>query len=446
MGNMKDSGIEWIGMIPEEWNVSKIKYVAKFVNGDRGANYPSGDDMIDDGIIFVTSNNIHDTVLDNSPEISKYITGERYNLLGGAKLDIDDIVFCLRGSVGICAINKTETDGTVASSLVDIKPRNINADFLNYFLHSEISQHQTNLFTNGSCAANLSAENVANYYFIEPLRDEQQLIAEFLDDKVEKIDGILADLRKQVELLQKYKKSVITRAVTKGLDSSVPMKDSGVEWIGEIPESWEYKKLKYLLKQNCTNLRVGPFGSSLSGSDFKDEGYWVYNQRCVLDKNFAYNDTFVDEDKFHELYGFRVFPDDVLITTRGTIGKVAIVPHDASEGILHPCIIKFVLDEKLIDNKLIEYIFNDSEIIAEQIFRQSNSTTIEVIYSYTLKDLLLPVIPAGEQQHIIAYLDNICAKIDELINDKKAQIEKMEKYKKSMIYEYVTGKKRVKGV
>ena len=119
---MKDSGIEWIGEIPKGWKVPKIKYVAKFLNGDRGKNYPSGNDLTDSGIVFLTSNNIRGVVLDCTSDITKYITEKRYNILGGAKIRKNDIIFCLRGSVGNCAINKTENEGTIASSLVDIRP------------------------------------------------------------------------------------------------------------------------------------------------------------------------------------------------------------------------------------------------------------------------------------------------------------------------------------
>lgn len=216
------------------------------------------------------------------------------------------------------------------------------------------------------------------------------------------------------------------------------MKDSGIAWIGEIPEHWNIKKLKYLLKPNCVNMRVGPFGSALSGDDFKDEGYWVYNQRCVLDKNFETNDTFVDEYKYKELNAFTVDTGDMLITTRGTIGKVAIVPENCPVGILHPCIIKFVLNQDLINNELVEIIFNNSNMIMDQIMKKSNATTIDVIYSYTLKDLLLPVIPMNEQIEIIDFLDKKCFEIDDILVDLNKQVEILTAYKKSLITETVT--------
>ena len=211
---MKDSGIEWVGIIPKHWKTPKLKYVAKFYNGDRSSDYPSGNDMVDEGIIFISSNNIHNIEMDNSPEVSKYITEQKYKSLGGAKVNKNDIIFCLRGSVGICSINTTEDNGALASSLVDIRTVNGDARFINYFLHSTISEIQTRNFTNGSCAANLSAENVSNYYFLQPPIKEQKEIADYLDGKCAEIDTVIADKKAQLETLAEYKKSLIYEYVT----------------------------------------------------------------------------------------------------------------------------------------------------------------------------------------------------------------------------------------
>ncbi|MBQ8280097.1 MAG: restriction endonuclease subunit S [Roseburia sp.] len=211
---MKDSGVEWIGKMPEHWKLKHIKYVAEFINGDRSENYPSGNDMVDEGIIFVTSNNIHGLVLDTSLANSKYITEEKYKLLRGAKMQIDDIIFCLRGSVGMCAVNKSENEGTVASSLVVIRTKDIDADYLNYYLQSQYALFQTDLYTNGSCAANLSAENVASYYVLEPKPTEQRNIADFLEKKCTQIDFIIESKQKQLETIAEHKKSLIYEYVT----------------------------------------------------------------------------------------------------------------------------------------------------------------------------------------------------------------------------------------
>ena len=211
---MKDSGVEWIGEIPEGWMVRKIKDVAFFLNGDRGKNYPSGDDMVKEGIYFLTSNNIRGIIVDCDVEISKFITLERYNILGGAKIQLNDIIYCLRGSIGNCAINKKLTQGTVASSLMTIRPTHISSDFLNYYLHSQMVKFQTEEYMNGSCAANLSAENVSRYIVMVPPLAEQRAIADCLDRKCAEIDELIAIKHQKIEALKEYKKSVIFEYVT----------------------------------------------------------------------------------------------------------------------------------------------------------------------------------------------------------------------------------------
>ena len=435
---MKDSGIDWIGEIPNAWKISKLKYVSDFVNGDRGANYPSGDDLVDDGIIFVTSNNIHGTELDNSPSISKYITKERYDLLGGAKLEINDIIFCLRGSVGVCAINTTETEGTIASSLVDIKPRLIDTHFMNFFLQSEISKFQTDLYTNGSCAANLSADNVSNYYFIEPNIEEQQLIADFLDDKVGKIDDILADLNKQVEILTSYKKSLITETVTKGLNPNAPMKDSGIDWIGKIPEHWETKKLKYL-----TNLIID---GTHNTPTYVDEGVPFLRVTDITSGGVIDIDSVakipIEE---HLDISKRCCPKkgDLLVSKNGTIGVPKLIDWDWDFSIfVSLCLIK---TKSFLSSKYLLYYFKSSLIDSEIAFG-GKTNTITNLHLEKIANFVIPVTSIDEQECIVEYLDIKCAEIDGLISDKTAQIDKMEKYKKSLIFEYVTGKKRVKEV
>ena len=242
----KDSGVEWIGEIPAGWKTSKVRYLARCLNGDRGENYPSGEDMVDEGIAFVTTESIHGLRVDFRKV--KRITKERYETLGGVKLAIGDIVYCLRGSVGLCSINFDEEAGTVASSLMVIRPIDCNASWLLYAQNSEIAKAQLNEVMNGTCAANLSAESVSRFILPLPPLPEQQFIADYLDAKTAEIDSIASQTERSIELLREYRKSVISEAVTKGLDPDAPMRDSGIEWIGEIPAGWEIVKSRYVIE------------------------------------------------------------------------------------------------------------------------------------------------------------------------------------------------------
>lgn len=218
------------------------------------------------------------------------------------------------------------------------------------------------------------------------------------------------------------------------------MKDSGLEWLGNVSSDVKLVPLKYLLKKERMPIKVGPFGSQLSGTDFlkEESDFWVYNQRIVLDENYEAGDAYISSEKYETMIGFHVYEDDILITTRGTIGKISRIPHIHKPGILHPCIIRFRIDDSLYDYRLLKLIFNQSDFVMEQILYKSNATTIEVIYSDTLKNVILPVWDMQTQRKIADFLDTKCSEIDALTADIQTQIDTLEQYKRSVITATVT--------
>lgn len=442
----KDSGVKWIGTVPADWTLLKMKHCS-YMKGRIGWQGLTADEFIEEGPYLVTGTDFERgrVCWDRSYHISE----KRYNEAVPIQLKVGDLLVTKDGTIGKLAyIDELPGKVSLNSHLLVIRP--VGGKYINRFLYwvlgSSVFQGYYELVSYGSTMDSLSQEKIGEFEFYAPPIDEQRAIAAFLDAECDKIDSIIDDLERQIELLQQYRRMIVTETITKGLDDSVGYKDSGIPWYGKIPKHYELKRLKYLLRQNCVNMRVGPFGSALSADDIKSEGYWVYNQRCVLDENFEENDSCVDAQKFAELKTFRVYPGDLLITTRGTIGRIAIAPTNTPIGILHPCIIRFVVDETLITNELVKMIFNDSNIVRDQLFMQSNATTIDVIYSYTLKNILLPVIPHKEQQRIIEFIKEKCTKIDGVLHEKELQLEKAKAEKYALIYEYVTGKKRVKEV
>jgi type I restriction enzyme, S subunit len=216
------------------------------------------------------------------------------------------------------------------------------------------------------------------------------------------------------------------------------MKDSGIPWIGEIPSDWKILRLKQLLANGKDAIKVGPFGSQLSGSDFTNDGFWVYNQQTVINHDFSKNDTFINHEKFNAMKSFQVRASDILITTRGTIGKICRIAKNFHEGIIHPCIIKFRIDDTKILYNIIEMLFNNSDLVKNQLNYMSNATTIDVIYSSTLKNIYIPVAPIKVQRRIADYLDTKCARIDFIKKNMEAEIEALKQYKQSVITEAVT--------
>lgn len=438
MTRMKESGIDWIGQIPEEWEVKDIKYIFEEIGS--GSTPKSDNEIFYDGDInWIQSGDLYQT--DTVTSVSKTISYQGFKSTSALKIYKHPfIALAMYGaSVGNVAISCI--DACVNQAIVVMLGTSEKVRFGKYAI--EASKNNLIFSAQGGTQPNISQNLMKNWNIPQPDSSEQTKIADFLDKKTTQLDKVKSLLEEQIQKLYAYRASLIYETVTKGLDKTVPMKDSGIDWIGQLPEGWGVSKLKFTLEKVSNNIKVGPFGSSLSGDAIRSSGKWVYNQRNVLDNNFTETDTFISDAKWKELKNFSVVSGDILLTTRGTIGRIAIVPKDYFEGILHPCLMKFRVDSHIVQPRLIKYFFNDTTLVKEQLKFLSNSTTIDVIYSYNLKNIIIPIIPLEEQYGILEYLDKQCSNVDALIKVKQEQIDNINKQRQTLIYDYVTGKRRV---
>ena len=215
-------------------------------------------------------------------------------------------------------------------------------------------------------------------------------------------------------------------------------KPSGIDWIGEVPIHWEVLKIKQYLKSDKNAIKTGPFGSDLKFEDLVEDGIKVYNQKSILSNDWTSGEGYITDEKYTQLETCTIYPNDLVITTRGTIGKAAIFPLNAEKGILHPCLMRIQLNEKKCFLPFILHVINDSTYFIEALKFQSNATTIEVIYSDTLKEVKITLPPLTEQLTIANYLDHQTQKIDRLIANKKAQAEKLKELRQIEINNAVT--------
>ncbi|KHF41478.1 hypothetical protein LQ50_04455 [Halalkalibacter okhensis] len=282
---------------------------------------------------------------------------------------------------------------------------------------------------------------LATEKFCVPTIQEQKAIAKFLQTECSRINSIIEDMEQQVQILQKYKKSLITETVTKGLDLNVQLRDSGVDWIGEIPEHWGTNKIKF-----CSS-KIGSGKTPLGGSDiYEEEGIIFIRSQNVYDDGLRLDEVkHISENIDNSMAGTRLIQGDVLLNITGaSIGRCCIYtikePGNVNQ---HVCIIR--TDSKLLQNEYLRYILNSdvgkNQIAVCQVGGNRESLTFEQI---GLFNICVP--PLEEQQEIIDYLDTHCNKIDLVLSQKQQAIETIKQYKKSVIFEYVTGKKRVEEV
>ena len=440
--NYKDSNQDFLGKIPSHWFSTTLKRIAEVKDGTHDT--PSY--VEEEGIPFITTKDLSNGNI--SFENCKYISYDDYlSINKRSNVENGDIIMPMIGSIGSPIIVKTEKPFSIKNLALIKKNRECDLRYICYYLNSEATLYQFGLCTSGGVQNFISLGVLRNLGIPKIDKEEQTAIANYLDHKTTQIDTLIAKKEQFISLLQEERTAVINQAVTKGLDPKVKMKDSGIEWLGEIPEHWEVKKLKYLLKENKDSLKTGPFGSHIKNSDYIPNGnYKVYTQRNVLDNEYENGCESISEEKFDELKGFTIYEGDVLITTRGSIGRCSVFPENMPTGILHPCLIRIQINENLsLRNWIVNYI-NNTSLFYNNVKFNSNSTIIDVIYGYTLKEIFFPTPSIIEQKKILEFLEVKINEIDTLISKSQQEIELLKEYKTALISEVVTGKVDVRDV
>lgn len=243
-----------------------------------------------------------------------------------------------------------------------------------------------------------------------------------------KLNDMILKIEEQVEILKSYRLSLITETVTKGLRDCSELKDSGVIWIGEIPEHWDVKRIRYIIEQGANGIRVGPFGSSLKDAVVDpDQGeYKIYGQANLIRHDFEYGDNYVAEKDYLRLKNYEVLPGDILLSMMGTIGKCSTVPEGITKGIMDSHLIKMRLSDLMIPRYL-EYVYEYSAVVYEQLIQNGKGSIMNGLNSTIVKNVYVPVPPIDEQKEIADYLDAKCGAIEAIIDSKELE-EEVEEY------------------
>lgn len=409
---MKDSGIEWIGEIPEDWNIERLQWYLEEV---KVLNNP----MQTDRVLSLT--NKAGVIPYEEKGAQGNVAKEDYTQykLAYPNTIVANSMNILIGSVGIC-----NYFGCVSPVYYVLKPT-IKADinFINYIMQTIPFQKELRKYANGILEIRLrvSANGILKRKIAVPCLSSQQKIVAEIDKKCAAVDRLMENQRLQIEKLKEYKQSLITEAVTKGLDKTVPLKSSGVEWIGDICKWFELRRLKEVA-QILDEYRK-PITADLRNQE-ADVLYDYYGASGVIDK----------------IDGYTIDDHVMLIGEDGANLRMRNLP------------LMYEVKGKAWINNHAHILKPNADMNFYYLFYCLESLDINPyitgsaqpkLSQENLKNILLPVPPISEQQQIAEYLDTKCAEIDELISIKQQKIEKLTEYKKSLIYEYVTGKKEV---
>lgn len=432
----KDSGVGWLGEVPTHWSTGSIRWLARRYSG--GTPDKTNRAFWEDGTVpWLNSGAVNDRLIS---EPSTYITEDAFKNSSAKWIPEGALVMALAGqgkTKGMVA--QLTFASTCNQSMAAIIPGSeINSRFLYWWLESNY-QNIRNM-AGGDLRDGLNLELLGDIKCPLPQPEEQSSIANFLDRETAKIDALVAEQEKLIALLQEKRQAVISHAVTKGLDPNVPMKDSGVEWLGEVPGHWDSKRLKFL----ASNIKAGPFGSALTKDMYVDSGYKVYGQEQVIPADFSIGDYYIDEAKFAEFSQYKTRTDDVLISCVGTFGKIAVVPADAAPGIINPRLIRLRVAKNVMPLFLAEVL--RSTVTFEQFSVLSRGGTMDVINIGTLSDIWIALPPVDEQSAILSEITTQMTRFDALMAEARTAITLLQERRTALISAAVTGQIDVRGL
>ena len=433
---MKESGIDWIGQIPEEWEVSKLEqYVDIF--GRIGFRGYTTNDIVNEGegaISYSPSNIIDYSVIDNN---NTYISWSKYDESPEIQIKTGDVLYVKTGSsygkTGI--VNKLSNKATINPQLVVLKPKkNTDSRLINYFLNSSVGKEQSELIVGGSTIPTITQESIKKMIFPKMSFEEQQKIADFLDKKTAQLDKAKALLEEQIQKLKDYRASLIYETVTKGLDKTVPMKDSGIDWIGQVPEGCGVKPLKYLASYDDETLTQSEINSNQK-INYVDIGAVEFTKGIN-----GYQELLMSEAP-SRARKIAKKGDTIISTVRTYLKAIAYLNDDyiVSTGF---CVVR----PKKVNSKYLNYtIMSDS--FTGPVSKYAWGVSYPAISSSQLVNIPIPFPESIEEQlSIVDYLDHKMLQINQLIDIKQEQIDNINKQRQTLIYDYVTGKRRGKEI
>ena len=430
----RDSGVEWIGEVPEGWKILPLRRVVyRFV--DYRGKTP---EKVDSGVPLITAKNIKGGHIDLSSSKEFIRENEYQDWMTRGLPENGDVLITTEAPLGeVAQVESTYIALAQRIILLKVKKSRITNSYLKYHFLSKSGQGELWTQSSGSTALGIKADRFKGTLVSVPSLPEQRAIAAFLDRETGRIDTLIEKKERQIELLQEKRAALISHAVTKGLDPDVKMKDSGVEWLGEVPEDWKLKRIKQIAS------KIGSGKTPKGGSEvYSESGVTFLRSQNIHFDGLRLDDVvFIKESIDEEMFSTRVFSNDVLLNITGaSLGRCSLVPDNFTPANVnqHVCIVRPI--KKSIVPLFLYNVFA-SKVVQAQIFSWENGSSREGLTFPQIANLVIVAPDDLEEQHsIAAFLDRETERIDTLTTKVSESISKLREYRTALISAAVTGK------
>ncbi|MDQ8935069.1 restriction endonuclease subunit S [Acinetobacter rudis] len=427
----KDSGVEWLGEIPSHWDLKSSKFLFNIVNGSTPK---SGiEDYWEGDITWVTPSDLSKIQHFEISESSRNITQKGLDSCGTSLVPKRSLILSCRAPIGSLAITTKEVCTNQGCKSLVVK-KEINTKFMYYFL--SVSTEQLNVLGRGTTFLELSSDELGNFKLPYPISKEQFQIANFLDHETAKIDSLIAKQEKLIELLKEKRQAVISHAVTKGLNPDVAMKDSGVEWLGEVPEHWGISKVGF------HTLKIGSGKTPKGGAEiYQENGILFIRSQNVYNDGLRVSNSecvYISKAIHDEMSASKVLSGDILLNiTGGSIGRSCLVSNNFPEANVnqHVCIIRVDMHLQNFLSLVIQSDLIQAQIRSIQTGGNREGLNFEQVSKFSFS---LP--PRTEQEEVVQYVKNKSIEFQKVEERARNAIQLMQERRTALISAAVTGK------
>lgn len=436
----KDSGVEWLGEIPAQWGTKRLKHLAVLNPESLPEDTAPTFEMV---YVDIGGVNSLGRIIDGEPLTFASAPSRARRLVRDGDVIVSTVRTYLRA---IAAVRNPDPRMIVSTGFAVVRPEDgLTTAYAAYALRAPSFVERVVANSKGVSFPAINESEMATYELTMPSEGEQHAIAAFLDRETAKVDALVAKKEKLIELLQEKRAALITQAVTKGLDPTVPMKYSGVEWLGKIPAHWEVKRVRHLALGVGSGIQMGPFGSMLKELIFSDTGYKLYGLENTISGDFEKGSRYLTKLQYQELHQYWLRPDDIIVTRKGSIGNARIVPREFEPGIIDSDTIRIRVDDAMISPHFFTLLLHEGSYVQQQIEVARRGAVLSGLNTSTIADLVLAVPDRDEQTVLLAHVSQCQSRMDALIQRIRDAVDHLIEFRSALISSAVTGKIDVRG-
>lgn len=430
----QDSRMNSIGNIPSHWSMKRLKDVATHNDDALGDDTPEDADFLYVDISSVnTEQGIHtkeEVVFRDAPSRARRCVQ-----------DGDVIVSTVRTYLkAIARVIEPEENLIVSTGFAVIRPsEELESNFAGNLLLSQYFIDEVISRSTGVSYPAINASDLVRISVPVPPLAEQKAISSFLDVETSKIDGLVSEQRRLIELLKEKRQAVISHAVTKGLNPNAPMKPSGIQWLGDVPQHWDMTRLKYLVIAD-RGIQMGPFGGMLKELEETPTPFKLYGQQNTINDDFEVGSRWLSEDRFTALREYELLPHDVVLTRKGaSIGHCRLVPENIHKGVIDSDTIRVRLNLEQLTVAFAVLLMHEG-YLEKEILNKQKGSVLPGLNTGTIANLRIALPPIEEQKDICGYTEHFGGQILSLIAEAERAIELLQECRTALISAAVTGK------